>query len=80
MESQNGVIWRYVIRITEEETSTVMLHYTNSTQVRVGNLHPYYTYICSVAAETVEVGPYSTIRIQLDEDSMLTLNISKIAV
>ena len=76
VESHNGVIRRYVIRITEEETSAVMLHYSNSSQVTVEDLHPYYTYMCAVAAETVEVGPYTTnIIIQLDEDSMKILEI-----
>lgn len=71
IESQNGVIQRYVVKVTEEETSTVMLHYANATQVTVEDLHPYYTYTCAVAAETVDVGPYSAnIIIQLDEDSM----------
>jgi len=79
VESQNGVIRQYVIRITEEETSAVMLHYANSVQVMVEDLHPYYTYTCSVAAETVEVGPYSTnVTVQLDEDSMQIETLAKV--
>ena len=78
VESQNGVIRQYVVKVTEDETSAVVLHYTNSTQVTVEDLHPYYTYTCSVAAETVEVGPYSTtIIIQLDEDRMQIKNFGK---
>lgn len=69
-ESQNGIIRQYVIRIIEDETSTTTTYMTNSSQLTVNDLHPYYTYKCSVAAETVGVGPYtSVLTVQLDEDS-----------
>ena len=69
-ESQNGVIQRYVIRILEDDTSTSTDYYSSTTQITVSDLHPYYTYKCSVAAETVGVGPYTAIlTVQLDEDS-----------
>ena len=69
-ESQNGIIRWYVIQILENDTSTTTTHYSNNTQITIENLHPYYTYKCSVAAFTVGVGPYSAIlAVQLDEDS-----------
>ena len=59
-----------MIRIAEDETDTTTTYIFNVTQLTVIDLHPYYTYKCSVAAETVGLGPYSTIlTVQLDEDS-----------
>ena len=69
-ESQNGIISQYVIRILEINTTTTTLYYSNITNTTVFGLHPYYIYKCSVAAETVDVGPYTAIiTLQLDEDS-----------
>ena len=77
-ESRNGVIQRYVIRILEDDTSTSTDYYSSTTQITVSDLHPYYTYKCSVAAETVGVGPYTAIvTVQLDEDSELSLVYSE---
>ena len=69
-ESQNGIISQYVIHILEIDTSTATLYYSNATDTTVFGLHPYYIYECSVAAETVDIGPYTAIiTLQLDEDS-----------
>ena len=69
-ESQNGIISQYVIRILEINTSTTTLYYSNTTNKTVNGLHPYYIYKCSVAAETVDIGPYTAIiTLQLDEAS-----------
>ena len=69
-ESQNGIISQYVLRILEDDTSTTTLYYSNTTSTTVFGLHPYYIYKCSVAAETVDIGPYTAvITLQLDEDS-----------
>lgn len=41
------------------------------------NLHPYYTYQCTVAAYTVGVGPYTLpITVQLDPEGKLLLHSS----
>ena len=69
-ESQNGIISQYVIHILEINTSTTTLYYSNTTERTVFGLHPYYIYECSVAAETVDIGPYTAvITLQLDEGS-----------
>jgi receptor-type tyrosine-protein phosphatase Q len=69
-ETQNGVIQQYRIRIVEEDTSTTTMYTSKVTTISVTSLHPYYTYKCSVAAETVDIGPYtSVLTLQLDEDS-----------
>jgi receptor-type tyrosine-protein phosphatase Q len=70
IESQNGIISQYVLRILEDDTSTTRFYYSNTTSTIVFGLHPYYIYKCSVAAETVDIGPYTAvITLQLDEDS-----------
>lgn len=72
-ESQNGVIRQYHIRVTEEDTDTMSTYTTNDTAITLTNLHPYYIYKCAVAAETIGVGPYtSVLTLRLDEDSKIT--------
>ncbi len=42
----------------------------NTTITMISGLHPDYTYICSVAAYTIGLGPYSdTITVTLEEAS-----------
>ena len=70
--SRNGIIQRYHINITEVDTMSSFLLETTSLSIVVDNLHPYYTYDCSVAAETVELGPFSIVTtITLPEDGKL---------
>ena len=80
-ESHNGIISQYVIHVLEDDTSTTTLYYSNTTTKTVFGLHPYYIYKCSVAAETVDIGPYTAvITLQLDEDSeSLKLNIMQVS-
>ena len=55
----NGIIQEYRLNITEVETGQFQ-HYTSSTtNLVVDNLHPYYTYLWTVAAATVGEGPHS---------------------
>lgn len=69
LESINGVIEQYVIQIDEVNTGGVLTATSNTTNITVDNLHPFYSYNCRVAAETIQVGPYSSpIRVQLHED------------
>ena len=59
-----------MIRIVEDDTSTTTTYTSTTTTITVNSLHPYYTYKCSVAAETVALGPYTAVlTVQLDEDS-----------
>lgn len=68
-EGINGVIEQYVIQIDEVNTGRVLTATSNTTNITVENLHPFYSYNCRVAAETIQVGPYSSpIRVQLNED------------
>lgn len=68
-EETNGIIRNYVIRVTEVNTGQTFTETSNTTQVILVGLHPFYIYECQVAAETVGLGPYSTqITVQLDEE------------
>ena len=69
--SRNGIILRYFYNITELESQSSFVYSTTGESVVVDDLHPYYRYSCIVAAETVELGPYSApVTIQLPEDGM----------
>ena len=72
LEDRNGRIRQYQVRLTEIETGDILQLVSTSTQVNVSNLHPFYNYNCSVAAETIAVGPFSdAILVRLDEYSTL---------
>lgn len=74
IEETNGVIRNYVIAVTEIDTGRVFTENSNTTQVTLAGLHPFYTYECRIAAETVGIGPYSTqIVLQLSEDGKCRL-------
>ena len=71
-ESRNGVIQQYIIQIEEINTGRMLTAISNTTEVSINNLHPFYSYSCRIAAETAQVGPYTTpITIQLDEDGKI---------
>ena len=64
----NGVILNYAVAVLEVETGRSFTVNSNTTQVTLEDLHPFYTYTCSIAAETVGIGPFSEhITIQLPE-------------
>lgn len=68
-EDINGVLRQFVVRIFEHETGNVLTETTDNEQTTLLDLHPYYTYSVSVAAQTVSTGPFSNnITIQLAED------------
>ena len=69
-EHRNGVIRSYLIAVHEFETGRnfTVISDSNMTQVTLEPLHPFYTYQCSIAAETVGSGPFSEhITVQLPE-------------
>ena len=68
--SRNGIIRRYIIRLLEEETmsNTRINTQTNTTTFTIDGLHPHYHYNVSVAARTVDIGPFSFhVQIQMPE-------------
>ena len=57
---QNGIIRYYLVNITEEDTGRQFQQLMSlANYILVGSLHPFYTYVCSVAASTIDVGLYS---------------------
>ena len=60
------------MQIREIESGDALQLTSNTTQITVTNLHPFYNYNCSVAAETVGIGPYSErLSVQLNEYSKI---------
>lgn len=71
VDSQNGVIREYRINITEVDTGRVILLNSTTTSLTVPALHPYYTYLCSIAASTIASGPFTeVIIVTTPEDGM----------
>ncbi len=72
-ELQNGLISSYYISITELETGRVIDFTVQSMALDyvVSNLHPFYVYNCSVAANTIELGPSDYYIIQTLQDGNL---------
>ena len=67
-EHQNGPIEAYHIAITETDTDAQLQHISTENSTIIGPLHPFYTYKFSVAAVTVQVGPFtSQVTLQLPE-------------
>ena len=77
----NGIIQQYVIEITETDTGSIFQLATNLTFLVVNDLHPYYEYCCTVAAETVDLGPHSApVTILLPEDGKLILELYSVHI
>ena len=71
MDQQNGIIRRYIVNITTNDSGEELITYSQITTALVLNLDPFTTYTCSVSAETVAPGPYSSaIMFQTAEDGM----------
>ena len=67
----NGIIIGYFIQIIEVDTNSYFsFNRTNHTEFLLQQLHPYYSYNCSIAALTaVGGGPFSSpVLVQTDED------------
>lgn len=68
-EDINGILRQFVIRVVEHETGRIFTNTSSYEQITLLDLHPYYTYSVSVAAETIDTGPFSNnITIQLAEE------------
>ena len=68
-------VQHYIVEVDELETSRDWTFYAVETHATVVSLHPYYTYVCKVAA--VENSTYlytSPIRVVTPEDGMITNN------
>ena len=72
-EEQNGIITSYHITITESETGNVFEFSRDGTDslIIVNSLHPFYTYLCTVAAFTIGLGPHATVEVQTLQEGKL---------
>ena len=57
MEDQNGIIRHYEVTLITLESGEIHIHTSTALFITVASLHPYTTYNCTVAAETVATGP-----------------------
>ena len=60
-ENQNGIVRKYIIRAIETDTGSEYTWESIATNIMIHSLHPYYTYQFTVAAYTVQRGPFSYI-------------------
>ena len=75
LEHQNGIIREYRFNITERETGMAYYQVAAAPFLTLSSLHPFYTYICTVAAFTIARGPYSVeVNITMPEDGMFYLS------
>ena len=73
-EERNGLIRQYFLAVTRNDTRMVFQQTSNATATTVQSLHPFSTYIIAVAAETVDVGPFTEgVVVRLPEDGMWKL-------
>ena len=71
-EDRNGIIRHYTVQVNEQQTGLTILTNSTTESHSLSHLHPAYTYIISVAAVTVERGPFSsTITATTEEDGMV---------
>lgn len=66
---QNGIIVDYILQISGEDTAEDFEFHSFEEFVTVFNLHPFYTYTFTIAAVTIDVGPYSpAVAFQMPEE------------
>ena len=73
-EIQNGLVRFYRISVIEVQTNTSHFYTqpSDSPAWQVGFRHPFYDYVCSVAAVTIGPGPYtSSLTVRTFEDGKL---------
>ena len=58
--NQNGIIRTYVIRVAVQQSKENIQLISNSTQINLELLHPYYTYSFVISAITIGPGPPSS--------------------
>ena len=58
--NQNGIIRTYIIRVTVLESGENIQLMSNSTEIDLEMLHPYYTYSFVISAVTIGPGPPSS--------------------
>ena len=59
-EHRNGIIELYIITITATDTDEQFQEMSMYNTTIIGSLHPFYTYKFSIAAQTIEIGPFTS--------------------
>ena len=73
-QEQNGIIRKYVITLMTVDNSEVTIVSSISSSQTIHGLRAYTTYLCTVAAYTISVGPATEqLQIQTAEDGRLLL-------
>jgi len=73
----NGVIEKYVVKVTERETGQMWTFFSFDEDILVGSLHPHYHYDCRVAAFTIAEGTLSSVlTVQTEEERKINLDVS----
>ena len=73
--SQNGIIRQYIINITRIDTGE-MESYTSEDFSIVLQVLPFRRYLVSIAAVTVETGPFSEyLTVEMPEDGRFKLHL-----
>ena len=81
MEHQNGIIIGFIVRVSGVNTEEVIERTVTQFSNEVFELHPFYSYRFSVAAETIAPGPFSNpITLQLPESGIYIINLSMYVV
>ena len=57
LENQNGIIRHYEVTLVALETGEIHIRTSVAHSITITSLRPYTTYNCTVAAETVAIGP-----------------------
>ena len=83
-EIQNGHVRLFTVSVFEVQTNTTYsytLHNQPSKDLtrQLKSLHPFYEYVCSVAAITIGLGPYtSPLRVRTFEDGECLLSFHQL--
>ena len=73
-EHANGILRHYTVSYQEQESSLEFSVTSNTSSTTLLSLHPHFTYVIRVRAETVSPGPFSeTQSVQLEEDGMFSV-------
>ena len=61
VDQQNGLIRYYIIHCTPAGSAPMINTTSNTTEITIQNLLPFYQYSCTVAAFTIAIGPASIV-------------------
>ena len=61
IDQQNGLIRYYIIHCTPAGSAPMINTTSNTTEITIQNLLPFYQYSCTVAAFTIATGPTSIV-------------------